>query len=139
MVSLLDISPSFFYTTTSFDLSLFMMAFSKPFNTSHTVHAFEPQRGNHWHKEIQTLFFTDSMFSWFIYIFIISSTCYVTYALSTISIGTRSGQSNNRNKFIMSWIPCSNHTLSKNLTQTPGILNKISLTEFSIINLSLLC
>jgi hypothetical protein len=63
MVSLLDISPSFFYTTTSFDLSLFMMAFSKPFNTSHTVHAFEPQRGNHWHKEIQTLFFTDSMFS----------------------------------------------------------------------------
>jgi len=80
-----------------------------------------------------TLFITDSMFSWFIYIFMISSTCYVTYALPTISTGTRSGQSDNRNKFIMSWIPCGNHTLSKNLTQTPGILIKISLTEFNII------
>jgi len=69
----------------------------------------------------------------------ISSTCYVTYVLSTVSIGTRSGQSNNRKKFIMSWIPCSNHTLSKNLTQTPGILIKIYLTEFNIINASLLC
>jgi len=69
----------------------------------------------------------------------ISSTCYVTFALSTISTATRSGQSDNRNKFIMSWIPCSNYALSKNLTQTPGILIKISLTEFNIINLSLLC
>lgn len=63
------------------------------------------QCGNHQCKQRHTCtrltpFITNSVFSSFIYIFMISSTCYVGYTLSTISTGIKTGQSNNRNKFI---------------------------------------
>jgi hypothetical protein len=42
------------YTTISSESSLFISVFPTPFNTSYTVHAFQPQCGNHWHKQIKT-------------------------------------------------------------------------------------